>query len=148
MQDKEKQNNQRDATEKQASRKLCERTYPKSVPALLRQCQRSERGRLRKAYFERQRKEQQETLHRENARLCAESECLRRENASALRLVLRMTRRYERLRRFTETLHDWITAGTPIDNKPTGITDPDRAVEKMAGERRGTATANGGGNEP
>jgi len=133
------QDNQRDTTEKQESRKAAERTYPKSVPALLRQCERSERGRQRKAHFQRQRKEQQETLHSENARL-------RRENASALRLVLRMTRRYERLRRYTETLHDWITAGTTTDkadNKLTGRTDTERASEK-----RGTATANGGGNEP
>lgn len=126
MQDTENQNN--------PTRDTSERTYPKSVSALLRQCERSERGRLRKEAFRQQRKADRETMCQDNARLRTESEYLRRENASALRLVLHMTRRYERLRRYTETLHDWITAGTPIDNKSTGTIDPDRS--------------NGAGNEP
>jgi len=135
MQDTEKHNNRReDTSEKQASRQAGERTYPRSVPALLRQCQRSERGRLRREAFRQQTKADRETMCQDNARLRTESEYLRRENASALRLVLHMTRRYERLRRYTETLHDWITAGTPIDNKSTGTIDPDRS--------------NGAGNEP
>ena len=142
MQDTEKQNNRRDATEKQASRQLGARTYPKSVSALLRQCERSERGRTRKEAFRQQRTADRETMCQDNARLRSESECLRRENASALRLVLRMTRRYERLRRYTETLHDWITAGTPTDT-----INPERTNEKTAIERRETAIANGEGNE-
>ena len=78
-----------------------ETKYPRSVTALLRRSDRNEQARARKETFQRRWKEEREQLLQENERL-------RRENTSSLRLLLHMTRRFEKLRSYTETLRNWI----------------------------------------
>lgn len=76
-----------------------------SVIALLRRTERSEKARARKGAFQRKWKLEREQLLDENRRL-------RRENESALRLLLLMTRRYEKLSSYAETLRNWIAVRT------------------------------------
>ena len=78
-----------------------ETKYPRSVTPLLRRSDRNEQARARKETFQRRWRQEREQLLQENERL-------RRENASSLRLLLHMTRRFEKLRSYTETLRKWI----------------------------------------
>jgi|SRR5579862_5236463 len=83
----------------------------RSVNALLRQTERREKARTRKEAFQRRWKAEQEALLAENARL-------RRENVFTLKLLLHLTKRYERLSNYTETLRNWIASRTG-QGKPT-----------------------------
>src|SRR5579871_6411770 len=95
---------------KSVQEKDTKRTY--NITALFRRTERSEKARARREAFRRGWKEDRERITQENERL-------RRENESALRLLLHMTRRYERLRSYTETLRNWI-AGRSGSRIPTG----------------------------
>lgn len=93
------------------------RNRPRSVVSILRRTERSERSRVRKETFQRRWKEEREQLISENQRL-------RRENESSLRLLLRMTRRFEKLRSYTETLRTWI-ATRPASGRPMNRSESD-----------------------
>lgn len=89
-----------------------ERKYPRSVNALLRRSRRNEAARARKEAFLRRGKQEREAL-------LAENERLRRENVSALRQLVLLTGRFEKLRDYTERLRNWLAVRTGR-GKPSG----------------------------